>query len=120
MLFSTLSFTVEKHYCGDFLVDVSYVGKADTCNQGNENDCKTIIKKNKCCKDEVYQIDGQDEIQKFSLEKISFDKVALPITFHTFYQWLFQDIEKQTTSYEYYSPPELFFDIQVLHEVFII
>jgi len=31
VLLSTLSFTVESHYCGDFLVDVSYVGQADGC-----------------------------------------------------------------------------------------
>ena len=28
---STLSFTVDKHYCGDFLVDVSFTGDASDC-----------------------------------------------------------------------------------------
>ena len=31
VLFSTFSFTVEKHYCGEFLMDVSFTGAADNC-----------------------------------------------------------------------------------------
>ncbi len=120
VLFSTFSFTVEKHYCGDFLVDVSYLGEADTCNKKSKTDCGTVIKKKKCCKDEVHQIDGQDEIQKVSLEKISFDQAQLFVAFYSSYKLLFQDSEKQSLSYEYYLPPELVYDIQVLHEVFII
>ena len=120
VLFSTFSFTVEKHYCGDFLVDVSYLGEADSCNKKAKDDCETVIKKKKCCKDEVHQIDGQDEIQKVSLEKISFNQAKLFIAFYGSYNLLFQDFEKQSLSYEYYLPPELVVDIQVLHEVFII
>ncbi|WP_237274569.1 HYC_CC_PP family protein [Tenacibaculum ovolyticum] len=120
VLFSTFSFIVEKHYCGDFLVDVSYVGEADTCNEGMKDDCGTIIKKKKCCKDEVHQIKGQDEIQKVSLDKISFHQVKFFVAFYASYELLFQDFDKQTVSSEYYSPPNLVSDIQVLHEVFII
>ena len=120
VLFSTFSFTVEKHYCGDFLVDISYLGEADTCNKKSEDGCETLIKKKKCCKDEVHQIDGQDEIQKVSLEKISFDQAKLFVAFYGSYKLLFQYFEKQPLSYEHYLPPELVYDIQVLHEVFII
>ncbi len=121
VLFSTFSFTVEKHYCGDYLVDVSYLGKADTCNSdGGVDKCATLAKKKKCCKDEVQQIDGQDEFQKVSTEKISFNQVKLLVAFYNSYQFVFQDLEKQTISHQYYSPPDLVQDIQVLHEVFII
>ena len=81
---------------------------------------KPIIKKKKCCKDEVHQIKGQDEIQKVSLDKISFHQVKLFVAFYALYELLFQDFDKQTVSSEYYSPPNLVSDIQVLHEVFII
>lgn len=43
VLFSTFSFTIEKHYCGDFLVDVSFTGKADGC--GMEMNKATTKKK---------------------------------------------------------------------------
>ena len=61
VLFSTFSFTVEKHYCGDFLVDVSYVGQADGC--GMEKSSSINEFKKKCCRDEVHKIDGQDKLQ---------------------------------------------------------
>ena len=120
VLFSTFSFTVEKHYCGDFLVDVSYLGEADNCSKGETDSCDTMQKKKKCCKNEVHQIDGQDEIQKSSTEKISFQQAKLFVAFYTSYKLLFQNLEKQFVPHQYYSPPDLIFDIQVLHEVFII
>ncbi len=120
VLFSTFSFTVEKHYCGDFLIDVSYLGEAGTCNEGKKDACVTVIKKKECCKDEVHQIEGQDEIQKESLEKISFDQTKLFTTFYISCKLLFQDTEKHSILHQYYSSPELVFDIQVFHEVFVI
>ena len=62
VLLSTFSFTVEKHYCGDFLMDVSYVGHAEGC--GMEKDASLKNNKKPCCKDEVHKIEGQDELQK--------------------------------------------------------
>jgi len=120
VLFSTFSFTVEKHYCGDFLVDVSYIGEANSCNEGKKDNCETVIKKKGCCKDEVHQINGQDEIQKVSLEKISFHQVKIFVAFYVSCELLFQNIEEQIVSNRYYSPPNLVLDIQVLHEVFIV
>ncbi|WBX73364.1 hypothetical protein PG913_10995 [Tenacibaculum pacificus] len=121
VLFSTFSFSVEKHYCGDFLVDISYLGNADSCGSISNNDtCETIIKKKECCKDEVEQIKGQDEIFKDSLDKISFDKVKFVLAFYASYKLPFQALEKQDVSHTDYTPPDLIFDIQVLHEVFII
>ncbi|MCD8401746.1 HYC_CC_PP family protein [Tenacibaculum finnmarkense] len=121
VLISTFSFTVEKHYCGDFLVDISYLGEADNCGTlVTKNTCETLVKKKKCCKDEVYQIDGQDDLQKVSSTKISFETVTLFVAFHASYQLLFQEIETQLATHQYYLPPDLITDIQVLHEVFII
>ncbi|WP_299162698.1 hypothetical protein [uncultured Tenacibaculum sp.] len=120
VLFSTFSFTVDKHYCGDFLVDVSYLGEADSCNGLTKDDCDSNLKKKKCCKNEVDQIEGQDEIQKVSSEKIDFKKVKLFVAFNISYKLLFQNVEKQFNPHQYYSPPDLISDIQVLHEVFII
>lgn len=120
VLFSTFSFTVEKHYCGDFLVDVSYLGQADTCNLGSDIDCGNVIKRKKCCKNEVHHIDGQDEIQKVSLEKIDFHQIKIFPAPYTLYELLFQDFEKQLVSYKDYSPPDIVFSVQIFYDVFII
>lgn len=118
VLFSTFSFTVEKHFCGDFLVDISYLGEDAVCNDGENDTCD--IKKESCCKDEVQQIDGQEEMQKASSKKISFHQVKLFVAFYTSYKLLCQNIEKQFVSYKNYSPPDLIFNIQILHETFTI
>jgi len=121
VLCSTFSFTVEKHFCGEFLVDVSYFGDTDYC--GDEigvNSCDTgsKITKKKCCKDEVEQIEGQDDLKMSSVEKITFEQqfaVLFAITYHNLFV-----SPTNNNSYKEYSPPKLVTDIQVLHEVFII
>ena len=54
VLFSTMSFTVDMHYCGDTLMDTAIFHKAETCGMEMENpltDGCSITKKN-CCSDE--------------------------------------------------------------------
>ena len=92
VLFSTVSFTVEKHYCGDFLMDVSFLGDADDCGMDMEK--VTSAKKKGCCKDEVHQIEGQDELQQFSFEDFDLEKQQFVVAFVHTYQALF--IEKST------------------------
>ncbi|MCO7186780.1 hypothetical protein HER15_07000 [Tenacibaculum mesophilum] len=120
VLLSTFSFNVEKHFCGDFLVAVSYVGSVASCDDVEEDSCESKIKEPSCCKDDVELIKGQTQIQKSSVEKITFIKVATAVTSCVFNSLLFKDLEKQIIPHKQYVPPKLFFDIQVLHEVFII
>ena len=122
VLFSTFSFTVEKHYCGDFLVDTSYFGEADSCaGEAMTADCGIMkVKKKKCCKDEVEKIEGQDELQKTSIDKISFQQKVFIISYAVSYDLLFKSLKKQIVPHKNYSPPNLFYDLNILHEVFII
>jgi len=122
VLLSTFSFTIEKHFCGEFLVDISYFGEAGGCEEelGEVNcDNPCIIKEKKCCTDEVAEIEGQDDLKISSIENISFEHhfaLAFTIAYHN----LFVDFTNKSISYEEYAPPNLITDIQVLHEVFII
>ena len=54
VLFSTMSFTINMHYCGDTLVDTAIFQKTKTCGmeiqKTSNKDC-SISKKN-CCNDE--------------------------------------------------------------------
>ncbi|TCI91383.1 HYC_CC_PP family protein [Tenacibaculum sp. M341] len=123
VLFSTFSITIEKHFCGDFLVDVSYFGKTKGCaDEPGEDDCDKpeVIQKKNCCKDEVQQIEGQDDLQT-ATKKVTIEKEQqFLIAFIHSYNNLFLDLKKQIDSNQEYSPPKLIFDIQLLHEVFII
>lgn len=118
MLLSTFSFTVEKHYCGDFLVDISFVGDALNCGDQMQSD-SSQMKKN-CCKDEISKIEGQDKLQKKSFENISFRN---QIFLHSFFSYLLTKSNinfKEETFYKDFSPPDFNPDIQALYQVYII
>jgi hypothetical protein len=118
VLLSTFSFTVEKHYCGDFLVDVSFIGSADDCGMKMET---TLISKTKdCCKNEVHKIEGQDELQQSSDFKFDFKNQQFLTAFFISHKDLFIDSQSNKTNYKDFSPPEIPSDYRVLYQVFLI
>ena len=117
VLFSTFSFTVEKHYCGDSLMDVSFIGHADDCGMDME---KVSVKKKNCCKDEVHHIEGQDELQQTSVDEFNFSKQQFLVSFYISYNDLFTENESKKTYYKDTSPPDIPVDYQVLYQSFLI
>ena len=118
VLFSTFSFTVEKHYCGDFLVDVSFTGDAKDC--GMQMDGIAETKKKNCCKDEVENIEGQDELQLNSSIKFDFKNQEFLTAFLISYQGVFINKASKKTCYKDFSPPDIPIDYQVLFQTFLI
>lgn len=116
VLFSTLSFTVEKHYCGDFLMDISFIGAAEKC----EMEAKAALKKKNCCKDESHKVAGQDELQLTSIDKITFEKQQFLTAFFASYQDLFVDISTEKLLQKDFPPPEISFNYQVIYQTFLI
>ncbi|CAL2079629.1 HYC_CC_PP family protein [Tenacibaculum sp. 190524A02b] len=122
LLLSTTSFSVEKHFCGDYLVDVSFFGDAGSCAETTKDSCdsQTAVRKKKCCKDEIQHIKGQDQLKKTSLEDISFTNQTFLISYYLSSKLLFLNLEKQFVPHKNYIPPLVTTDIQVVNEVFII
>ena len=118
VLFSTFSFTVEKHYCGDFLVDVSFTGRADSC--GMQMETLPLPKKQNCCKDEVHKIEGQDKLQLTKIEKITFQKEQFLTAFVISYRDLFVINESTNNFYKDFSPPDIPLDYQIEYQTFLI
>lgn len=118
VLMSTLSFTIEKHYCGDILVDTAVFSNAEKC--GMEMVSKKTTKPKPCCKDEVDVIKGQDKLKFSFFEDLEFQKQLFSNTFTLTYLNLFESLAKQTIPHKDYSPPNLIPDIQLLDQVFII
>lgn len=118
VLFSTLSFTVEKHYCGDFLVDVSFTGKTKSC--GMQMDAVTPTIKKNCCKNETHKIEGQDKLQINKIEKISFEKEQFLTVFLISYNDLFVNNKSENNFYKDFSPPDIRLDYQILFQTFLI
>ncbi|TBN02718.1 hypothetical protein EYD45_11370 [Hyunsoonleella flava] len=116
VLFSTLSFTVEKHYCGDTLVDVAIFSEAKTC--GMEMDGPE--KPKPCCDDEVDVVEGQNELKLSSFEDLDLKQLQFLAVITYAYINGFQDLPKETIPHKNYAPPNLVCDIQVLDQVFLI
>ena len=117
VILSSMSFTIDKHYCGEFLVDVSYFGKADDCGMSMKGHSKKM--KKKCCKDETEIIESKtfnkEKLLSFTPETIEF------FVFHLYsYINLYEDADVEKEFYKDFSPPDVVQDIQILHETFLI
>ena len=101
VLFSTMSFSISEHYCGDVMVARSLFTKAESCGmnmqkQAPSDDC-SALKKN-CCKDVVKQIEGQDEL-KISFDKLVLDQQLFIASFVYTYINLFEGLDKKNYSF---------------------
>lgn len=83
VIFSTLSFSVEKHFCGSYLVDSAIFSKVKNC--GMKINSETAMKKN-CCKDKVEIIKGQDDLKIPVFDDLFFSQQLVFIAFsHALY-----------------------------------
>ena len=122
VLFSTFSFTVEKHFCGEFLVDIAYFGHAENCSgELTIDNCEAgpVNKMKDCCKDEVQKFEGQDDL-KLSFNDFDLDQQLILVAFSASFTIVFEGSTSGIVSNEYYPPPLLIKDRVILHEVFLI
>ena len=119
VLFSTMSFSISEHFCGDHLVDAALFSKAESCGMAMEiattdSDCNTI--KKDCCSDLVKQIEGQSNL------KIDFNSLTIPQQeFVAIFTYSYLNLFEGTTNevqYSDYLPPLVDKDISVLYQVF--
>ncbi|GAA4814254.1 HYC_CC_PP family protein [Litoribaculum gwangyangense] len=120
VLMSTMSFTIQKHYCGSILVDTAVFSSAEKCGMAMSKSEATKMKKMNCCKDEVKVVKGQDDLKVNTFEDIQFQQQQFLTTFIFTYINLFEGLPQQVIPHKDYSPPNLVADIQVLDQVFII
>jgi len=121
VLFSTMSFTVNKHYCGDTLVDTSLFREAKSCGMemqsSSSKDC-SVLKKN-CCSNEQIVVEGQDDL-KLDFSNFNFEQKTFITSFVYAYVNLFDSVAKENIHFKDYSPPLIVKDIHVLDEVYLI
>ena len=122
VLLSTVSFTIDSHYCGDILVDTSLFGKVETCGMeeqktSSSTDCD--ITKKDCCSDEQIIVEGQDTL-KITFDKLEKEQQIFVASFIYSYINLFTSSESKDTAFKDYSPPPLIRDVQILDQTFLI
>ena len=114
VLFSTFSFTVDKHFCGGHLVDKAVFSEAKTCGMQ-----MSAAAEDECCTNEKISVEGQDEL-KLSFDSFDFHQQVFITTFTYTYFGLFETLPKQVIPFKDYSPPLLVRDIQLVDQVFLI
>lgn len=122
VLFSTLSFTMDMHYCGDTLVDVALFEKAAACGMEQmkpSKKCGDKIEKTSCCADKQIIMEGQDDL-KDNVVKVSFEQQTFLVSYVYSYISLFESSDLSFTSFVVNPPPLLNKDFQVLYETFLI
>ena len=121
VLCSTMSFTIDMHYCGDTLVETAIFHKAIGCGMEMElpsTEGCSITKKN-CCDDKQLAIEGQDELQ-LQVDKISFEQQVFIASFVYTYINLFEGLDKNVSSFEEYKPPLVVRQIFKIDETYLI
>ncbi len=119
VLLSTASIAMEKHFCGDVLIDVAIFSHPDSCGMEMSTAALNSDKKS-CCKDVVEIVKGQDQLKKGSFEDYSLDQHVFVTALIYSYSHLFEDLTPQAIRHQDYSPPHLIADIHVRNQVFII
>ncbi|WP_148284785.1 hypothetical protein [Polaribacter sp. MED152] len=121
VLFSTMSFTLNMHYCGDTLVETAIYHKAKGCGMEMEKPITegcSINKKN-CCDDAQLAIEGQEELQ-LQVDKITFEQQVFIASFVYTYSNIFKGLENNVFTYEEYKPPLVIRQLYKIDETYLI
>ncbi|NKI26613.1 hypothetical protein HCG49_08560 [Arenibacter sp. 6A1] len=122
VLLSTMSFSVDMHFCGKTLVDYSFFDKVDSCGMemmqpaANEA-CSIVI--DDCCKEENILVEGQDDL-KISFDSLTFQQQVFVIAYSYSFLSLLEGDIKNKVPFGDYTPPLLIRDIHILDETFLI
>lgn len=122
VLFSTMSFTINMHYCGGNLVATSMFKDVESC--GMEQAMATLphgcsLTKTECCKNEQSVVKGQEEL-KLNFDTQSLDPhVFVAVFFHTYHN-LFESVPKVKPLLKADPPPLIVRHLYKLDESYLI
>ncbi len=120
VLFSTMSFTVDMHYCGGHLVDKAIFSEVKKCGMEMESTtAENTTKKASCCEDISITVEGQEEL-KISFEKHELQTLQFALLFNYSFTSLFEPLSEKHIPFDHYSPPRLVSDLCILNETYLI
>ncbi|MEM5564125.1 hypothetical protein WNY78_03370 [Psychroserpens sp. AS72] len=120
LLLSTVSFTVEKHFCGDVLIDVAVFSTIEKCASDAVEMVEEHVSKKTCCKDTLDVIEGQTQLTVKTFDDLDFEQQQFLVAYVHAFNNLFEVVQKHTIPHQYYNSPKLIADIHVLDQVFLI
>lgn len=121
VLFSSVSFTVEKHLCGGQVYSESFFGKAEQC--GMDDDACDLAANNpsyskkSCCEDEIQFINGSifEKVPTLKLNNKQQQYLSIFVLIDTV---LFSQKENKSTLFKNYFPPPNTHNFNILYQVF--
>lgn len=124
VLLSTLSFSVDMHFCGDHLVDFSLFEEVEGCAMKakpaiTSSSCETMQKDMDCCSDVEFVVEGQQDL-KLSFDQLSFEQQVFLTSFVYSAVSLYESAAESTVRYKDYAPPPLIRNVQILDQTFLI
>ena len=123
VLFSTMSFTIDMHYCGGTMVDFSFFNNVETCEMEKEEvtaNCQnSTLSEKSCCSEEQFVQQGQDNLKE-TFSHITFEHQAFVAALIHSYIHLFEETITHEVSLVQYLAPFVTRDVQVLHQTFLI
>jgi hypothetical protein len=135
VVLSSMSFTIDGHYCNGELQNISILGKAPECQMANQEITKEVYcpvhKKmmtmptsdediNDCCENKTVFVDAEDDLKDQSLNYVKIQQlqqfsIAYILVFHS------EIITDRQSIQEYsYQSPFIVRDIYALSEVFLL
>lgn len=118
LLFSTLSFSMDMHFCGKMLVDYAFFTEASDCGMAMED---SRMADPGCCNDVEIVVLGQDHLEKTKAESVLGPQLVL-VALLTKGLPVLLDLDPRVAEppFDDYSPPKLIRDLPVRHQVFLI
>ncbi len=124
VLFSTLSFTVEKHVCMGEVTDVSYFDQVEACEmevmvcEGGDHDGDQIDR-SRCC-DNINELIAGDTLDQQAIESLEIEPYHFLASYITSFIHSLEQAD-QTLQFDFGpDPPVLERDIQILYQTFLI
>ena len=120
VLLSTVSWSVEKHLCMGRVTDIAFFHHADSCGMEEGMEAMGLATDAMdCCDDEAFTIEGQDDL-KITWEDLSGEQQTFVTVFGQVFLLQLHLASEQVIAKTDYPPPLLVYDLQLLHEVYLI
>jgi len=122
VLMTTMSLTVDMHYCGDMLVDFSLTHQVKSCGMDltSTTSCENpTLSEKPCCTDKQVIKKGKEDL-KMTFDQLSLEQQVFVASLAYTYSNLFEVTKSNKVAFVDYAPPFIRQDVQVLYQNFLI
>ena len=121
VVLSTMSFTINMHYCGNSLVETAFLKDAKGCGMKMDTPLEKgcSVSKENCCSNKQITADGIDDIKQ-SLEHLTLKQQQFVALLTYTYYSLFKESTKPNNTFNSYKPPLVLKRIYKIDESYLI